>query len=305
MSPSVVGQDIDEVLGVDLLALVRARGVPLTGVTEITGLPSPVRARGAFLLEFADGARLKGRRLRSAERAARVERLQAVIGDGFSRILGRHGAALLLEWVEGRPLGSLPAVPAEVLHRAGGLLGALHARHAGHAAEGPGPSVQDLLDGLARDVDLLRAADLMDAALADDALVAATASRPDSATVGIIHKDYCAANLVLGVDGALVAVDNATLSVGPHDLDLGRAWARWPMSPGDRARFAAGYEAHRPLEPCLRHFAFWASCALVGSAATRLRARARGALASLARLRALLAKGAVAPGDARHPFRVM
>src|SRR5688572_23194954 len=84
---SDAGGDWEELLGDDLLALIHARGVPLARCTVITALPSPVRKRGAFALDFADGSRLKGRRLESAERADRWARLRAEIGAGFARIL--------------------------------------------------------------------------------------------------------------------------------------------------------------------------------------------------------------------------
>jgi Ser/Thr protein kinase RdoA (MazF antagonist) len=121
-------------------------------------------------------------------------------------------------------------------------------------------------------------------------------------TVGVIHKDFCAANVVIGTDGAPVCVDNANVSVGPHDLDLARTWYRWPMGAEDRRHFAAGYEEYRRLAACLRHFAFWAACVLVGSASIRLRARAPGGLEPLDRLSVLLDRAARGARGADHPF---
>ena len=277
--------ELARILGSDLLALIRARGVPLTKLTAITALPSPVRKRAAFAVDFADGTRLKARRLESAKRADVVARLRAMTPAGFAPILAHRGDAMLLAWVEGRSLASLGAVPAAVLRRCGRMLGALHVLRCEEWVEGAPASPQALFEKLERNLELLLTAKLLDADLAQRALAAADAKRPHDVTLGIIHKDFCAENLVLGSDDSLVCVDDATLSTGPHDLDLARTWARWPMREAEIAHFASGYQEHRSLAGFERHFYFWATCALVGSAATRVRSLAPGAHASVERLR--------------------
>jgi hypothetical protein len=301
---SLVGQeqDLDRVLGADLAWLVRARGVPLVEVTEITGLPSPVRSRAAFRLEFADGAKVKGRRMKSAERADLVHRLQGVAGEGFPRILDRRGEALLIEWIEGRPLATVEVVPAGILRRCGRMLGALHQAFAGYTIGGLAPHPDHFRERLDRDVVLLSEAGWLDASLARRAVDVVAAHRPPEATSGIIHKDFCAANVVIRSDGAPVCVDNANLAIGPHDLDLARTWYRWPMTSGDRRHFAAGYEEHASLAPRLRHFPFWATCVLARSAAIRLRSQAPGGAAPLERLSTLLDRVEHGARDADHPF---
>jgi hypothetical protein len=301
---SVVGQDrdLDRVLGADLAWLVRARGIPLVEVTEITGLPSPVQTRAAFRLEFADGAKLKGRRMKSAERAEIVHRLQDIAGKGFPRILGRRGVALLIEWIEARPLAAFEVVPADILRRCGRMLGELHQAFAGHTIDRVVPDPDHFRDRLDRDVALLSEAGWFDASLASRAVNVATAHRPPEATIGIIHRDFCAANVVIRSDGVPVCVDNANLTVGPHELDLARTWYRWPMTSGDRRHFAAGYEEHASLAPSLRHFPFWATCVLTRSAASRLRSQAPGWAAPLERLSALLDRVEHGVRDAEHPF---
>jgi Ser/Thr protein kinase RdoA (MazF antagonist) len=291
MSESQDDGELAELLGSDLLALVRARAVPLTKLTAITALPSPVRARGAFFLEFADGTRMKGRRLRTAQRADAVVRLRRAVGGGFARIVARRGDAMLLEWVEGASLASLDPIPSDVLRRCGRMLGAIHRRHAGHRLDGPGPSPSDLFDKLERNTQLLLGAQRLDAELARRALAAADANHPEEVTSGIIHKDFCAENLVLGRRDALVCIDDASLSVGPHDLDLARTWYRWPMDARGLAHFESGYEEHRSVAAFHRHLPFWATCVLVASAATRLRSRAAGVLEPIDRLRRLHARG--------------
>jgi aminoglycoside phosphotransferase (APT) family kinase protein len=282
--------ELTHVLGSDLLALIRARGVPVTKLTAITALPSPVRQRAAFAVDFADGTRLKARRLKSAQRADVVARLRAAVPADFPALVGRRGDAMLLAWVEGRSLASLKAIPAAVLRRCGRMLGALHARRCEEWVEGAPASAQALFEKLERNLELLIGAQLLEPDLAQRALAAADAKRPFEATLGIIHKDFCAENLVLGSDDSLVCVDDATLSTGPHDLDLARSWARWPMREVERAHFMNGYLEHRSPADFERHFAFWATCALVGSAATRVRSLAPGAHASIERLRELHAQ---------------
>ena len=279
--------ELARVLGSDLLALIRARGVPVTKLTAITALPSPVRPRAAFAVDFADGTRLKARRFKSAQRADAVARLRAAAPADFAPMLARRGDAMLLAWVEGRSLASLEAVPAAVLRRCGRMLGALHALRCEEWVAGAPASSQAFFEKLERNLELLLTAKLLDADLARRALAAADAKRPRDVTLGIIHKDFCAENLVLGSDDSLVCVDDATLSTGPHDLDLARTWARWPMREAEIAHFASGYQEHRSLAGFERHFDFWATCVLVGSAATRVRSLAPGAHASIERLRQL------------------
>jgi hypothetical protein len=286
MTEASDASDLAEVLGKDLLALVRARGVPLARFTAITALPSPVRKRGAFLLEFADGTRLKGRRLESAERADRVALLRGGIGGGFARILARRGDAMLLEWVEGRSLASFETVPPPLLRRCGQMLGALHQLR-GPLLDEPPPGPDDLFDKLTRNADLLQEAHLLEPGLARRALDAAEANRPKEATLGIIHKDFCGENLVVGPDDSIVCIDDASLSVGPHDLDLARTWYRWPLLRRDLAHFVGAYQEHRSFAEFLRHFRFWATCVLVGSAATRVRSRAPGVHEPIERLKRL------------------
>jgi hypothetical protein len=285
-----------ELLGTDLCALLRTLGAPVTGLAPITALPSPVRGRAAFRIELADGRRLKGRRLKSAERAEVVHRLRGAIGGGFAPILARRGDAMLLEWVEGESLDSLAPLPPALLRRCGAMLGALHRLRvdAPPGVEPRGP--RELLTKLERDAEELVVARRLEPELAARAREAAAAERPAEATRGVIHKDFCAENLVRARSGEIVCVDDATLSFGPHALDLARTWWRWPMTPAERAHFSAGYREQQSLEPFARHFRFWVVCVLVAAAATRLRSRAPGSREAIDALRRLLA-----PAEASHP----
>jgi Ser/Thr protein kinase RdoA (MazF antagonist) len=274
-------------LGPDLVALLEAHAGAIVKLAPITALPSPVRQRAAFAIELADGSRLKARRFRSAQRAELVVALRGRIDGGFAPILARRGEGMLLAWIEGRTLDTLAPLPPQELRRCGRMLGALHALACEPHPGGTAPSPDDHFAKLLRNAGELRQAGLLDAALAQRALAAADAARPKEPTLGLIHKDFCAENLVQRADGSLVCIDDATLSTGPHDLDVARSWYRFPLSAQDFEHFAAGYEERRSLAEFRRHFAFWATCVLVGSAATRLRARAPGVQAPLERLRAL------------------
>ena len=288
-SESSEASEIALALGSDLLALVRAQGVPLAKLSAITSLPSPVRTRAAYAIELADGTRLKGRRLKSEQRAEAVVRLRARVGAGFAPILARRGEAMLLAWIEGRGLASLDVLPASLLRHCGAWLGALHRLPAVPIASGTAASPGEHFAKLERNLALLLEAQLLDEDLARRALAAAEAARPETVSLGIIHKDYCPENLVLTADDCLVCVDDASLSTGPHDLDLARTWYRWPMQPGDAVHFAGGYQEHRSLADFLRHFRFWATCVVVASAVTRVRSHVPGARIPLERLRQLLA----------------
>ena len=283
-----IAPDFEPIIGADLLALIRARPERLISLTEISTLPSPVRRRAAFRLDFEGGLTLKGRRLESPARAQRVEHILGLTGDGVPRTLDRRGEALLLPWVEGRTLALLDPIPAAALARCGRILGALHQLDTPEWREIRIPALGDLLAKLRRDTGILAAANELDIGLGRAAVEAAAALVPRHARSGIIHKDFCAENIVLDASGSPVSIDNAALSVGPYDLDLARTWYRWPMSPSDRSRFLRGYEEYRDCVSFMKHFAFWAICVLTGSASNRLRAQVGRHGEPLGRLRRLL-----------------
>jgi hypothetical protein len=277
-----------DVLGPDLLSLARARGVPLAKIEAVTTLPSRVRKRGAFALHFADGTRLKGRRFETPECANEVARLRHALGGGFAPLLARRGDAMLLEWIEGPSLASLDAIPEHVLRRCGRMLGSIHALRPDALPDAPARGTDHFFAKLERDVALLCGAGLLGGEIARRVLEDADAARPGGVTRGgAIHNDFCPENIVLAPGDAPVCVDDETLSVGPHDFDLARTWYRWPMRGEEFAQFAGGYREHCGLASFERDFRFWATCVLVGSASTRLRAQTVRVLEPLERLRQL------------------
>jgi hypothetical protein len=280
--------ELAKIAGADLVALIHDRDAPLLRCTEITALPSPVRKRGSFLLEFADGTKLKGRRLKSAEHARKVECLQGESGPGYAKILARRGDAQLQEWVNGVPLASIASISTSTMTRCGQMLGTLHRADFRHLVDAPLPRVMDLWDKLESNADILCQGRQLDAALARGALDLADAHRPKTMTVGIIHKDFSAENIVLDTVDAPICVDNANLALGPCDFDLARTWYLWPMTRADRACFVQGYKEHRSLDTFQEHFSFWAVCALIGSASTRFRSRTHRVQEPIQRLATLL-----------------
>jgi aminoglycoside phosphotransferase (APT) family kinase protein len=59
------------------------------------------------------------------------------------------------------------------------------------------------------------------------------------------HRDFCAENMVRGLDGRICVIDNEGLAVGPLAYDLGRVWYRWPMPAAAWRLFLETYAAQR------------------------------------------------------------
>jgi aminoglycoside phosphotransferase (APT) family kinase protein len=279
--------NIEARLGPDLSALVHAWPAPLASITEITGLPSSTRRRASFCVAFTDGTRLKGRRFETAERAAQVAGFLRRLRDGFPRVRQARGDAVLFEWIEGPVLDSLHPIPADVLVRSGGLLGSLHEIEPTEPVPDPQSAAKERCAKLEQHIELLIAEHALDRARARALCAAALTDAPRFLDCGIVHKDFCAANIVLR-EARPVSIDNANVAFGPFDLDLARTWDRWPMSAVEWRHFVDGYQRHRSVEWFLAHFFFWAVSALVGSAATRIRARSDRVCTPLERLRMLV-----------------
>jgi hypothetical protein len=281
----------------ELRALLGARAAALRAIEPLPRLAVPRRRGDAHRLHFADGRSLKLRRLRDAAAARRVAELLGWVGHPFPGLLARAGRALLLEWVEGHPLGASPLSAAQ-------LRGAARLQAALHVTPPPPRPAAATIDPTARQgrrtrrhLERLRAAGRLDAAQVEDLAAIQRAHAPVACELGLAHGDLCAENLVVDAAGALRSIDNEALSLGPCDADLGRTWYRWPLAPGQRERYLEAYAATRSPEPFLAHFAYWALAALLGSAAHRLGgapAVADPPLRRLARLMAAIERGAPA-----------
>lgn len=298
-----------EVLGADLAALVTTVGARLVRTTLITGLPSATLRRATFRLEFADGRVLKGRWFDTPADAERVEILTRALGlRSLPRVWARQGAALLEDWIGGVPLDSVvPSLPR--FRQAGALLGAIHGAATPPSAPGTlpsaveaPPSVEARRAATVRGIDGLTRLQLVPGPAAHRLQTLVDAHAPgdrdaDRLERGIVHRDFCAENIILAPDGQLWVVDNGTLTIDAYDFDLGRTWYRWPMTREQWRVFAHGYRRHRDTERFVAHFPFWAIAVLVEAALFRHQAAAPGALEPVRCLDALL--GALDRGDVR------
>jgi hypothetical protein len=274
-------------LGPDLWALARRLGVPVRDARPLTTLPSPVLRHASFRLRLVDGRTFKARRVETAAQASQIVTLVSRLERRhFPRVLARRGPALLEEWQAGRPLAAA-AAGTPVYRRSGRILGRVHAA--------PPPALARVATATER---LATAEEQVGRLATLGALSPATARRarrrlrdhePDRVTVGVVHRDFCAENLVVTPAGELTVVDNETVTVDAVELDLARTWYRWPMTSVQWAAFLAGYGETAGRTACLRHFPFWVVAALVDAALFRLVAWTGAASVPLERLEAYLA----------------
>lgn len=279
--------DLRTRLGADLWRLVRQMRPPVVEVARLTTLHAPGLRRASFLLRNAVGERFKGRRLESAADAARVQTLLERLAPWrFPRVVARHRAALVLEWIEGTRLD--PACRGrELLLACGALHGVIHSLEAPADLVHPARRAADASQHtLGRNLTALVKAGMLAPEEAGALFDLAARLAPARVDVGIVHRDVCAENIVVPVSGQPVLVDNESLAVGPYDYDLARTWWRWPMDSGERAAYFEGYERYRGATGFRRHRRYWTLLALVGAAAFHLRARSGDRVAAW-RLRAL------------------
>jgi hypothetical protein len=258
-------------LGHDLWELVCSGGAELLDVAPVTTLGSERLPRASFRLTCADGRTLKGRRVESAAVAARVADLLPLVDPRhFPRVVGRRGAALLLEWIEGHP-PDRAALDRDFHERCGALLGAVHVgsvppplveRHGCTAAGWSGR--------LARNLDRLVELRALEP---DQARALGAATREEdvgASATGLVHGDFCPENLVVGGTRPLAVVDNETLTIDVLAYDLARTWHRWPMRADEAQAFCLGYRRHRDPGDYLDHRLYWDIAVLSEAAVFRL-----------------------------------
>ncbi len=287
--PTLPLDRLPDALGTDVHALLRRHGVPVRAVAPVSGADSPFPAPRAFRVDLANGQVLKAVRATSAARAALVFAISRHLDRAdFAPVLARHGAALLMPWIEGRPLYDVGWDTPEV-RQAGRLLAALHALVVPDAAVRPGGAGLDLYTAkLRHDLGSLARRDVISVDERETLLALARTVEPSPGASGVIHRDLCADNLVRLPSGALCVVDVESVAIGACAYDLARTWYRWPMSAPQRAALFAAYASHGGLLPDWREFPFWAACAVVASCAQRRLLGADGAMGPIGRLRALL-----------------
>jgi aminoglycoside phosphotransferase (APT) family kinase protein len=231
---------------------------------EVLSPPEPrKRGRSVYRVELEDGRTVKARLLESADAARRLFDLRARIDDAFTPALGHHGCVLLEAWAEGRPLTGADA--GRRAAEAGALLARLHATP---LADGAAIDAEAPRARAARDLETLAAAGAL--APADAVRLAATLRRldPGASPAALIHRDFCAENMLIDPDGRLRVIDNEWLAVGPPGFDLARTRTRWPMASDVWRRFLRAYRAAARRDP--GPLELWTIAAVLMTARVRL-----------------------------------
>ncbi len=259
-----------DVVGDDLVALVRDHAFPVVSVSRVSSLSSRSWDRAAFRLTLADGSSRKGRRFESTMAAERVSALASYLPSGpFPRTIAARGVAHLEDWIDGTVL-------------AGGRISDGHRRRAGaiaraiHSVDLPASFLAPAPGAGSRDALAARVGRLAhNGALSPDdgarALELAETYTPTSSHVGLVHGDICPENIVIDTAGDLRVIDNDSLAVRPREFDLARIWYRWAMTIDERRVFEDGYGPGDVLDSYRAYFPHWAVTMLVTAADFRCR----------------------------------
>lgn len=262
--------------------------LPAVRISPITSLAGTQSARASYRVQLRNGSSVKLRRLGDAFEAERVTRLTRHLDSAqIPQVCAHRGAAVIEPWIEGRLLDGLPADYSR-MRACGALLGKIHATPTpADAADQVALAREERRTRFDRNVGALRAMAAINSATAEQ-LFALARDRPEPPAIGLIHGDFCAANLIEATDGRIVAIDNETLRFEALDYDLARTWYRWAMSDAEADAFLAGYRTRRDPSAFLRAFGYWAACALIDAAVFRQRAGTGEAALPLQRLAGLL-----------------
>ena len=229
-------------------------------------LVSPLRERKgirfAYRVDTADGGTVKLRHFGAAADARAHLELRAGLEEAFAPALARSGAVLFEAWIDGVALTELDAEARS--EEAGALLGRLHARPLGPGVE-PACATRRWRAGAESDVEILRRAGSLAPGEAATLLAELSRCDPGTARVALIHKDFCAENMLVDGLGRLRVIDNEQLEIGPAGFDLGRTFHRWPMSAAAWAGFVRGYRSSSSPSSDPEATGFWRMvAALVG-----------------------------------------
>lgn len=226
----------------DVARAVESRGRHARRIELVSPLGERKGVRFAYRVETEDGV-LKARHFGSADAARRHAALRARLETAFAAVLDLEGAVVFEEWLAGSEPGASEAE--SLSEEAGALLGRLHAQplEPGEASIG---STAPWRAAAESDVRILESARAISASEA--VVLRAELARRDQATarLALIHKDFCAENLLIDTAGRLRVVDNEQIAVEPIGFDLGRTFHRWPMTPAAQAAFRRGYRAAAP-----------------------------------------------------------
>jgi aminoglycoside phosphotransferase (APT) family kinase protein len=260
------------------------RGLRCRRVELVSPLREQKGVRFAYRVDTEDGTTVKLRHFGSPAAARAHLRLRRGLEDAFAPALGASGAVVLEAWVDGDALSDRQAEARAA--EAGALLGRLHARPLAAGV----PAQCDTARwraGAESDLAILAGAGALPADVVA-ALHGELARRdPGDARAVLLHKDFCAENMLIDGHGRLRVIDNEQLEIGPAGFDLGRTYHRWPMSDPTWQSFVHGYRSAAPSAPC--DVGFWRIvAALIGARVflQRIPARLPASLALLRRLAA-------------------
>ncbi|UCC82208.1 MAG: aminoglycoside phosphotransferase family protein [Gemmatimonadota bacterium] len=235
---------------------------------------------------------MKGRRFETADEAARFEELSRFLDpQHFPSSLGRHGRGMLVEWRDGVNSDEVRS-PNGFHERCGEILGALHATSVPDPVRvSHGFPFSAWGRRLENNVDKLVGSGVLSQGEAELTVGLAKRQAPGRADTGLIHGDFCAENIVVGVDGRPWIVDNERLTVDAFSYDLARTWYRWPMSGIQWDAFLSGYRRNREAETFEGTLGFWALAVLSEAAAFRVVFATPGAHVPVDRLKQLVRVG--------------
>lgn len=245
----------------DIAEAILQRGLDVRRVDLVSPLKERKGIRLAYRVDTSDGATVKLRHFGTADDARSHLALRTALEEAFAPALGRIGAVVLEEWIEGTEL--LDLEPESRCAEAGRLLGRLHARPLG---AGVAPTHR---------TDSWRAAAESDLAILDQSRCLSPAESsalqselarhdPGTARPALIHKDFCAENMLVDGLGRLRVIDNEQIDIAPAGFDLGRTFHRWPMSEEGWSAFRGGYLSTADSDPGAT--GFWRiAAALVGA----------------------------------------
>ena len=262
----------------DLSALLEREGLEVSRSQEITPLPGNTTPRRTFRIQLTDARVIKGRIVRDAGAASRMQRWLPVLPEGrFPPLLATSGAATLEAWCSGRPC---PEADDSILETSGALLGEIHGLIEREEMSSSDDRLTGWFEDIERWIEELRRGDALSDEHAGRVLARAADTRPARATWGLRHGDFCGENLVVSERG-LCCIDNVTVAPGILESDLAQTFYRWPMTTRERERFLVGYRRYAVPMTFLDHEGFWMIAAALRSAAIRLRGNTGGIEAPL------------------------
>lgn len=209
--------------------------------------PASGRKRGRYTVrvDLTDGSTIKLRCLGSVEEASRLADIRSRLDPAFAPVIARHGSMLLESWIDGEEL-SLTRAAARA-EETGAILGRLHAtelpaKPPPFATRGRRERARDALATLAE-------SRIISVAMSQALQAELLRTDPREVPQVLVHLDYCPENLVVDFDGGLHVVDNEWIGVDAPGVDLGRTYARWPMTAEVWERFLAGYVTTARCDP--------------------------------------------------------